>query len=200
MQEPTEDGTTKQEDTAAIRWETMADEVETLLTELVHTGNIVAGQIIVIGTSTSEVMGSHIGTSGSTQAAEQIFQGIERVRQRVGFYAAFQCCEHLNRSLVVEKELYQRSPLLEQVSAIPVAKAGGSMAAYAYKHLQQPVLVEKIQAHAAIDIGGTLIGMHLRPVAVPLRPSIRRIGHAYVQMAYTRPKLIGGIRAVYTEQ
>ncbi|MDB5054175.1 MAG: hypothetical protein JWM44_2225 [Bacilli bacterium] len=181
-----------------IHWDTMADEVETILTELVQTGNIEAGQIIVIGTSTSEVMGSHIGTAGSVSAAEHIYQGIERVRQRVGFYVAYQCCEHLNRALVVEKKLLQSYPSLEPVSAIPIPKAGGSMAAYAYKHLQQPVVIETIQAHAAIDIGGTLIGMHLRRVAVPLRPSIRKIGHAYVQMAYTRPKLIGGIRAVYT--
>jgi uncharacterized protein (TIGR01440 family) len=181
-----------------IPWEFMADHVETILTELVQAGNIEPGQIIVFGTSTSEVMGSHIGTAGSLQVAGQIYLGIERVRARIGFYPAFQCCEHLNRALLVERDLLQRNAALEQVSAIPVPKAGGSMAAYVYTQLRQPVLVETIQAHAGLDIGGTLIGMHLRRVAVPFRPSIRVIGHAPVQAAYSRPKLIGGTRAVYT--
>jgi uncharacterized protein (TIGR01440 family) len=183
---------------ASIQWDSLADQVETILTELVEAGDIEAGQIIVFGTSTSEVMGSHIGTSGSTQVAERMFLGIERMRQRIGFYPAFQCCEHLNRALLVEKELLQHYPSLEQVSAIPVPKAGGAMAAYVYSQLKQPTLVETIQAHAGLDVGGTLIGMHLRRVAVPFRPSIRTIGHAPVQAAFTRPKLIGGIRAVYT--
>jgi uncharacterized protein (TIGR01440 family) len=184
---------------SSIHWESMADQMETVLTELVEAGSIEAGQIIVFGTSTSEVMGSHIGTSGSLQAARQLYLGIERVRQRIGFYPAFQCCEHLNRALLVEKEVLLYHPELEQVTAIPVPKAGGAMASYVHSQLKQPVLVETIQAHGGVDIGGTLIGMHLRRVAVPFRPSIRVIGHAPVQAAYTRPKSIGGIRAVYTE-
>jgi uncharacterized protein (TIGR01440 family) len=183
---------------SSIHWESMADQMETVLTELIEAGSIEAGQIIVFGTSTSEVMGSHIGTSGSLQVAGQLYLGIERVREKVGFYPAFQCCEHLNRALLLEKECLLNYPSLEQVSAIPVPKAGGAMASYVHSQLQQPVLVEMIQAHGGIDIGGTLIGMHLRRVAVPFRPSIRVIGHASVQTAYTRPKLIGGIRAVYT--
>jgi uncharacterized protein (TIGR01440 family) len=197
MNKPIQDQSGKIEE-SAIHWEIMADEVEIILSELVKIGKIEAGQIIVFGTSTSEVLGNHIGTAGSMQAAGQIFLGIERVRQQIGFYPAFQCCEHLNRALLVEKELLHLYPNLEQVSAIPVPKAGGSMAAFAHSQMQNPVLVETIQAHAGVDIGGTLIGMHLRRVAVPLRPSIRQIGYAHVQMAYTRPKLIGGIRAVYT--
>jgi uncharacterized protein (TIGR01440 family) len=189
---------TESEVDSTSHWDSMADQVEVILSELVLAGSIEAGQIIVFGTSTSEVMGSHIGTSGSVQVAEQIYLGIERVRQRIGFYPAFQCCEHLNRALLVEKEILQIYPTLEQVSAIPVPKAGGSMAAYIYKQLIKPVLVETIQAHAGLDIGGTLIGMHLRRVAVPFRPSIRLIGHAPVHAAFTRPKLIGGTRAVYT--
>jgi len=181
-----------------ISWETMADDVERLVLELVRAGKIAAGQIIVIGASTSEIIGQHIGTAGSARAAAQIFLGVERVRQQIGFYAAFQCCEHLNRALAVERELLLHYPMLEQVTAIPVAHAGGSMAAYAFTQMQQPILVETIQAHGAIDIGQTLIGMHLRKVAVPLRPSLQQIGCAQVVMAYTRPKLIGGARAVYT--
>lgn len=175
----------------------LADAVETVLEELVQAGQIREGQIVVIGTSTSEVLGHHIGTSGTMDVAGQLFEGVRRVRERYGFFPAFQCCEHLNRALVVERELTDRDPLLEPVSVVPVPKAGGSMAAYAYRSFRHPVVVESIRAHAGLDIGGTLIGMHLRPVAVPLRPSIRKIGEAFVQMAYTRPKLIGGVRAVY---
>ncbi len=177
--------------------ETIAADVETLVRELVRIGNVTSGQIIVIGTSTSEVIGKRIGTSGTEDVARQIFQAVDAVRKETGFYPAFQCCEHLNRAIVVEKELLRHYPL-EEVSVIPVPKAGGSMAAYAYRHFAHPCVVETIQAHAGIDIGDTLIGMHLRRVAVPARLSVKRIGHAHVNAAYTRPKLIGGARAVYT--
>lgn len=179
--------------------ERIAGQVETVLSELCEIGNIRPGQIVVIGTSTSEVIGRHIGTSGTLEAAQAIFRGMERVRERFGFFPAFQCCEHLNRALVVEEELALRHPELEVVRVVPVPKAGGSMAAYAYRTFRNPVVVEAIQAHAGLDIGGTLIGMHLKRVAVPLRPSVRFIGQAWVQMAYSRPKLIGGSRAVYEE-
>jgi uncharacterized protein (TIGR01440 family) len=106
----------------------------------------------------------------------------------------------LNRALVVERELLGSYPLLEEVSVVPVRKAGGSMAAYAYRHMKDACVVETISAHAGLDIGDTLIGMHLRRVAVPARPSIRSIGHAHVNMAFTRPKLIGGERAVYSSE
>ena len=174
----------------------IADQVETVLKELVVAGHIEAGQIIVIGTSTSEVMGHRIGTAGTEDVAEQIYEGIERVRTTIGFYTAYQCCEHLNRALVVDRSILQNYPL-EVVSAVPICKAGGSMATYAYHMVANTCLVETIQAHAGIDIGDTLIGMHLRRVAVPVRPSIRHIGEAHVNMAYTRPRYIGGARAVY---
>ncbi|MNC62402.1 hypothetical protein D3C75_1124200 [compost metagenome] len=123
---------------------------------------------------------------------------MRRAREQAGFYPVFQCCEHLNRALVLEREALDQYPLLEPVSVVPVPKAGGSMAAYAYRTFKDPVVVEAVRAHAGLDIGGTLIGMHLRPVAVPVRPSVRMLGHAHLQMAYTRPKLIGGERAVYS--
>ncbi|MCS7460011.1 TIGR01440 family protein [Paenibacillus doosanensis] len=173
--------------------------MEQALRELVRAGGIQPGQIVVFGTSTSEVLGKHIGTSGTERVAEQLFAAIETVRAESGFYPAFQCCEHLNRALVVERAA-MREYRLEQVAVVPVPRAGGSMASYAFKHLKDALVVETIEAHAGIDIGGTLIGMHLKRVAVPLRPSIRMIGQAYVQMAYTRPKLIGGARAVYTAE
>jgi uncharacterized protein (TIGR01440 family) len=177
----------------------VGQDVETNLRELIQVGGLKAGQVLVIGTSTSELLGHRIGTSGTLQAAEPIYHAAVKVADEFGLFLAFQCCEHLNRALVVEEEILSRYPL-EPVSAIPVPRAGGSMASYAFRHFKRPVLVEIIQAHAGMDIGDTLIGMHLRRVAVPVRPQIRTIGHAHVTMAITRPKLIGGARAVYAEQ
>ncbi|MFD0871869.1 Uncharacterized protein conserved in bacteria [Chlamydia abortus] len=178
----------------------ITEDVNLILRELLEAGHIQDGQLVVVGTSTSEVMGRRIGSAGAMGVAERIFEGVMKAREKVRFYPVFQCCEHLNRALVLEKEALASYPSLEPVSVIPVPKAGGSMAAYAYNHLNEPVVVETVQAHAGIDIGDTLIGMHLRKVAVPVRPSIRSVGQAHVVMAYTRPKLIGGARAVYTKQ
>lgn len=175
-----------------------ADTVEQVLNELAEAGRLRPGHIVVIGTSTSEVLGQRIGTSGTVEVAQAIYEGVERSRLKFGFFPAFQCCEHLNRALVVERELMDRYPSLEEVSVVPVPKAGGSMAAYAYQTFREPAVVESIRAHAGIDIGGTLIGMHLKAVAVPFRPSVRMLGYAPLQAAFTRPKLIGGERAVYT--
>ncbi|BBH23838.1 UPF0340 protein YwlG [Paenibacillus baekrokdamisoli] len=174
-----------------------AADVETVIRELADAGGIRPKQLLIIGVSTSEVLGQRIGTSGTLEIAEAIFAGVEAVRRDIGFYPVFQCCEHLNRALVMEQEAADRYGL-ELVNAVPVPKAGGSMAAYAFKHLPHACLTETVQAHAGIDIGDTFIGMHLRRVAVPLRPSIRSIGAAHLTMAYTRPKLIGGARAVYS--
>jgi uncharacterized protein (TIGR01440 family) len=154
------------------------------------------GQVLVIGASTSEVAGHRIGTAGTTEIAAAIYEAVERSAAAYGFIPAFQCCEHLNRALVVERDAAERFGW-EEVSAVPVPRAGGSMAACAYRRLAAPVLVESIQAHAGIDIGDTLIGMHLRRVAVPFRTSVKQVGQAHVTAAYTRPKLIGGERAVY---
>ncbi|MCA0758569.1 TIGR01440 family protein [Paenibacillus sp. N4] len=176
--------------------EGITDSVETIVRELVRAGGLTVSQLLVIGVSTSEVLGRRIGTAGTVDTAEQIYAGVERVRAEVGFVPVFQCCEHLNRALVIERSAALALGL-ELVSAVPVPKAGGSMAAYAYRQLKEPCLVEAVQAHAGIDIGDTFIGMHLKRVAVPVRPSIRSIGGAHVTMAVTRPKLIGGARAVY---
>jgi uncharacterized protein (TIGR01440 family) len=178
------------------RLQSIAEDTERCVRELAAAGKLRAGQLLVVGTSTSEVIGRRIGTSGSGDAARAIFEGIEAVRRDVGFYPLFQCCEHLNRALVTTREAAERYGLAE-VSAVPIPGAGGAMAAFAYRNLPDACLVESVQAHAGIDIGDTLIGMHLRPVAVPVRPSVRTIGEAHVTMAFTRPKLIGGARAVY---
>ncbi|OMF37193.1 TIGR01440 family protein [Paenibacillus sp. FSL H8-0548] len=177
----------------------IAKQVETIVRELAAAGSIAENQLLVIGVSTSEVLGHHIGTAGTTDAAAQIYAGVDAVRREIGFVPMYQCCEHLNRALVIERAAAERYGL-EIVGAVPVPKAGGSMAAYAYRQLVSPCLVEAVQAHAGIDIGDTFIGMHLKRVAVPVRPSVRRIGEAHVTMAITRPKLIGGSRAVYELQ
>ncbi|MDQ8734105.1 TIGR01440 family protein [Paenibacillus sp. LHD-38] len=174
----------------------IAAQVETIVRELAAAGGLALGQLLVIGVSTSEVLGHRIGTAGTVETAAQIYAGVEAVRSELGFITVYQCCEHLNRALVIDRAAAERYGL-EPVGAVPVPKAGGSMAAYAYRQLKDPCLVEMVQAHAGIDIGDTFIGMHLKRVAVPVRPSIREIGEAHVTMAVTRPKLIGGSRAVY---
>lgn len=180
-----------------LMFSVLARDVELVVRELADVAQLRAGQLLVVGVSTSEVLGQRIGTSGTLETAEAIFAGVHAVRKEIGFYPVFQCCEHLNRALVMEREAAERYGL-DLVSAIPAPKAGGSMAAYAYRQLPDACLTESVQAHAGLDIGDTFIGMHLRRVAVPLRPSIKSIGGAHLTMAYTRPKLIGGERAVYT--
>ncbi|WP_419875640.1 TIGR01440 family protein [Candidatus Pristimantibacillus sp. PTI5] len=179
-----------------VRLGVIANQVETIVRELAAAGGLAVSQLLVIGVSTSEVLGHRIGTAGTVETAAQIYAGVEAARRELGFIPVYQCCEHLNRALVIDRETAERYGL-EPVGAVPVPKAGGSMAAYAYRQLKDPCLVETVQAHAGIDIGDTFIGMHLKRVAVPVRPSIREIGGAHVTMAVTRPKLIGGSRAVY---
>ncbi|WP_328797275.1 TIGR01440 family protein [Heyndrickxia sporothermodurans] len=157
------------------------------------------GQILVIGCSTSEVIGEKIGTAGSEEVASVIFDELTAFARNHGIHLAFQCCEHLNRSLVIERELMNRHEW-EEVSVIPVRAAGGAVATYAYHHFQDPVVIEFIKADAGIDIGNTFIGMHLKHVAVPIRVKNHTLGSANVTIAKTRPKLIGGARAVYENQ
>ncbi|MEK5490449.1 TIGR01440 family protein [Paenibacillus sp. FSL R7-0297] len=164
--------------------------------ELAEAGKLGPGKILVVGASTSEVAGVRIGTGGALEVAQLLLQGITQAAAEFGFHPVYQCCEHLNRSLVMERSLLE-SLGLKEVSAVPVPGAGGSMAAAAYRSMTDPVLAETIEAHAGIDIGETLIGMHLRRVAVPFRPSLRYIGAARVNAAWSRPPLIGGERAVY---
>lgn len=173
-------------------------QLETVLEDLQVAASLTSDHILVIGCSTSEVIGKRIGTSGTDKVAETIFSVFENFKRKTGVQLAFQCCEHLNRALVVEKVTAQQKQL-EQVSVIPVKKAGGAMATYAYRHFQNPQMVEFIKADAGIDIGDTFIGMHIKHVAVPVRGKIKEIGQAHVTMVRTRPKLIGGERAVYSD-
>ena len=180
-------------DSILIDWK---QELQTVLEQFSQQVAFTEKQILVIGCSTSEVMGERIGTAGTSEVAQMIFETFKEFQLTYGVQLAFQCCEHLNRALVVEKQTAVENGL-EMVSVIPVPKAGGSMAAYAYEQMDEPVVVEFIKADAGIDIGDTFIGMHLRHVAVPIRCSVKQVGNAHVTLATTRPKLIGGARAVY---
>lgn len=162
--------------------------------ELCEKAFLKAGQIVVVGCSTSEIGGRRIGTDSNPALAEAVFKGIMTALDERGIYLAAQCCEHLNRAIVTEAEAV---PGQETVNVIPRPKAGGSFATLAYEHFQNPVVVEEIRADAGMDIGETLIGMHLKKVAVPLRLEYNQIGMAHVTAARTRPRFIGGERAVY---
>lgn len=171
-------------------------DIATVVDEWVSGDYLKAGDLFVIGCSTSEVIGKNIGTSGSEDVAATIFAAMKNLQQKTGVHLVFQSCEHINRALVMEKETSKKYQL-EEVSVIPVPKAGGSMASYAFKKMENPVVVESVKADAGIDIGETMIGMQLKHVAVPLRPEQRYIGNARITAARTRPKLIGGVRANY---
>ena len=166
--------------------------------ELIGVSGLKAGDILVVGCSSSEIVGGKIGKNSSVEAAEAVFAEIYPVLKEKGIYLAAQCCEHLNRAVIIEEEC-AKARGYEIVSVIPQPKAGGSFATTAYKNFASPVAVEEIRAEAGIDIGGTLIGMHLKRVAVPVRLSVQKIGEANIICARTRPKFIGGSRAVYPE-
>ena len=159
--------------------------------------NLRARQILVVGCSTSEVIGQQIGQGSSLEIAGVLLPALlEQVRQR-GIFLAVQGCEHINRALVVEEACVDHYGL-EAVTVLPALHAGGAMTVKAWQTFSTPVMVERIQAHAGIDIGDTFIGMHLRPVAIPIRLQVKELGEAHLTLAYTRPRLIGGPRAVYT--
>ena len=166
--------------------------------ELVAAAKLKAGDLFVVGCSSSEITGSKIGTDSKPETADEVFHGVYEVLKAKGIYLAAQCCEHLNRALVVEGEYAERHGI-ETVNVVPQPKAGGSFGTAAYKGFDRPVLVECVQASAGLDIGGTLIGMHLKKVAVPVRLSLDHIGNAILLAARTRPKFVGGSRAVYDE-
>lgn len=164
--------------------------------ELVEAAQLRRGQIVVIGCSTSEVVGHQVGSWSTPEVAQAIFRGLSGVFTPLGVYLAAQCCEHLNRALIVEHEAV---PNAEIVNVLPQPKAGSSFATAAYESFRRPVALEELRADAGLDIGGTLIGMHLKKVAVPVRLKQSRIGQAIVLAARTRPKFIGGERAIYDE-
>lgn len=164
--------------------------------EICDKANLHKGQILVVGCSSSEVCGNRIGSNSNLQVAEAVFKGIYEVLCQRGIYLAAQCCEHLNRAIIIENDAV---PFAEIVNVVPQPKAGGSFATTAYKTFKHPVALEEIKADAGIDIGDTLIGMHLKRVAVPVRLENNRIGEAHIVAARVRPKFIGGSRAIYDE-
>ena len=170
---------------------------QTAVKELIDKAKLKKGDILVVGCSTSEVVGSKIGTNSDPDTAQVIFDAIYSVLSEQGIHLAVQCCEHLNRAIVTEKNAL---PNAEYVNVVPQKKAGGSLATVAYSKFNCPVVVEEIKADAGLDIGDTLIGMHLKKVAVPVRLSIDKIGEAHLTSARVRPKFIGGIRAIYNEE
>lgn len=153
-------------------------------------------EIVVLGASTSEVIGKHIGSMTNLEVANAILDGIMPVIKDKKLFLAVQCCEHLNRALVVERECMARYNF-EQVTVYPCADAGGGVAAVAMEKFDDPVVIEEIKADAGIDIGDTFIGMHIKPVGVPVRCDVKNIGKAHLTMIRRRPKLIGGERAKY---
>ena len=171
-------------------------QAKAVMAELGQKAKLRAGDIVVVGCSTSEIIGAKIGTNSSPETAKTVFEAIYAYTTENGLFLAAQCCEHLNRAIIVEREAV---PFAEIVNVIPQPKAGGSFATQAYAHFKDPVAVEQISADAGIDIGSTLIGMHLKKVAVPVRLENRTIGAATVVAARTRPKFIGGVRAAYDQ-
>ncbi|MBO7414189.1 MAG: TIGR01440 family protein [Fibrobacter sp.] len=164
--------------------------------ELVEKAYLTAGKIVVIGCSTSSTLGNDIGSHSVPEVGKALFEALQSVFKPLGIYIAAQCCEHLNRAIIIEHEA---TPSAEIVNVVPQPKAGGSFATACYQAFEHPVALEHVKADAGIDIGGTLIGMHLKEVAVPLRLSQKTIGKAIVLAARTRPKFIGGDRAHYDE-
>ncbi len=191
-----EDGTAVLTDEVRERLAEITAEARQATAELAEQANIGAGDILVVGCSTSEVTGNLIGHASVLPVAQAVFDGIYSVLKEKNIFLAAQCCEHLNRALIIEQACAERYGL-EPVCVVPQPKAGGSFATVAFSAFDAPVAVESIRAHAGIDIGGTLVGMHLRAVAVPVRLSLSKIGDAPIICARTRPKYIGGIRAKY---
>ncbi|MBQ4568896.1 MAG: TIGR01440 family protein [Ruminococcus sp.] len=174
------------------------ENIASVLAELLEKAELKQGDLLVLGCSSSEIIGERIGTCSSSDAASAIYDVILPELRSKGIFLAAQCCEHLNRALVVERAYAQKLGL-EIVNVIPHPHAGGASATMAYSLFDDPVMVENVKADAGIDIGGTLIGMHLRATAVPVKTATRRVGEAIVICARTRPKFIGGERAIYNE-
>lgn len=179
-------------------YDEIKEQARAAMQELLEQAAPARGSLVVVGCSSSEIMGSRIGKGSTPEAAEAVVEAIYPLIEEHGLYLAAQCCEHLNRALIVEREAAEKFGY-EPVCVIPQPKAGGSFATTAYRRFVRPVAVETVDARAGMDIGNTLIGMHLVPVAVPVRLEIKAIGEAPVVFARTRPKFIGGSRAVYDE-
>ncbi len=175
------------------------EEAARAVAELLEIANLKEGDLFVIGCSSSEMVGQRIGKGSSMDAAVAVYEAVAPLLAERGIGLVAQCCEHLNRALILERKFAEKYGY-EVVCVRPQPHAGGSFATTVYDNMEDPVAVEHVRAHAGIDIGGTLIGMHLRDVAVPVRLSLSCIGEANILCARTRPKFIGGIRARYPDE
>ena len=176
-------------------WEKIAEQVKTAANELLSVANYRKGDVFIIGCSSSEIVGERIGKGSSMDAAQTVYNALAPIVREAGLYLAVQCCEHLNRSIIMEREaadLYR----LDEVNVVPHAHAGGAFATTAYHNFSDPVAVEHVRAVMGMDIGD----MHLKEVAVPVRTSVKKVGEANLVTARTRPKCVGGIRAQYNDQ
>lgn len=172
------------------------EDLKLLLNELKAQSFFKVDELCIIGCSTSEVIGERIGSVGSMEIAQEIFEALKEIENETGVSFVFQGCEHINRAVTIEKSNFD--PLImEEVTVVPDVHAGGSLATYAYQHMVDPMVVEHISVPKGIDIGQTLIGMHIKHVAIPKRTSVKQIGEAIVTIASSRPKKIGGERAKY---
>ncbi len=181
-----------------ISYEDIRNQAKSAMEELVQVSHVKKGDVVVVGCSSSEVMGLRIGKGSDIDAAGAVYEGIQSVLKPKGIFLAAQCCEHLNRAVILEREALL--PGKEIVNVVPQPHAGGSFAVTVYKNAENPVAVEELSADAGMDIGDTLIGMQLKKVAVPVRIEQKTIGFAHVVCARTRPKFIGGSRAVYDDE
>ncbi|MBQ1371720.1 MAG: TIGR01440 family protein [Oscillospiraceae bacterium] len=179
-----------------MQMEEIRSTAESAVRELLEQAHMKPGEIFVVGCSSSEILGNRIGKGSSPEAAAAVFEGIYPVLKERGIFLAAQCCEHLNRALILERAAAEKYGY-EPVNVCPWEHGGGSFATVCFQRFNEPVAVEHIRAHAGMDIGDTLIGMHLRDVAVPVRISFKRIGQASLVCARTRAKFIGGERARY---
>lgn len=175
------------------------EETRRAFAELLEAAKLKKGSIVVVGCSSSEIAGQKIGTFSSADCAGAVYDALAPLAEERGVFLAFQCCEHLNRALVVEEACAEAYDL-EIVNAIPWAHGGGAMGTTAYSRFEHPVMVSHVKASAGMDIGGTLIGMHLKEVAVPVRVSVDHIGNAILLLARTRPRFVGGERARYNPE
>jgi len=179
-------------------YEELTELAKKAVIEILEQAKLQSGDIFVVGCSSSTVCGKSYGSASSMEIAQALFDGIYPVLQERGIYLAAQCCEHLNRAIVIERAAAERQ-CREGVNVVPQPKAGGSFATITYQTLSQPTMVEHVRADAGMDIGGVLIGMHLKEVAVPLTLQVKKIGEANITAARTRPKFIGGERAHYND-
>ncbi|MBO4234924.1 MAG: TIGR01440 family protein [Firmicutes bacterium] len=180
-----------------MTYEDIKKQAESAIKELLEKSHMEKGDIFIVGCSSSEIKGEHIGRGSDIDAAKAVYEAIKPALDERGIFIAAQCCEHLNRAVIIEREALL--PGQDIVNVVPQLHAGGSFAVTTYENLNNPVAVESVRAAGGIDIGDTIIGMHLKPVAVPVRIATKEIGCAHVVCARTRPKFVGGERAVYDE-